>query len=417
MSPSPRVVVVLAVVALGALVLPIGLVAAAVLFVVVVSVVDALVARRAPGTEREVPTHLSRGVAATLRVEVSGRPGTTVRVRQPLPPDIELAPSESGGTFDGVVVARRRGEHRLGPVVVRATGPLGLGRWDHATAGSRDLVVYPDLPAARRLAHAVRTGRFRDPGLRPRGPLGLGTEFEQIREYTPDDDVRRINWRATERVGSPMANQYREDTERDVVCLLDTGRLMAAPVAEGTRLDAALDAAMAVVAVADVVGDRSGALAFGAEVRRRLSPRRNGGDRVARALYDIEPEPGDADYERAFRELGTAKRSLVLVFTDLVEEAAARPLVDAVPVLVRRHAVVVASSADPDLAGLASPPAAAATVTDLYAALVARDLLVARAQVAQRLRRAGATVVEAPADRLGAVCVAAYLDLKARARL
>lgn len=418
MSPSPRAALVLAVLALGALVLPIGLVAAAVLTLAVVVVVDAKVARRRPVVRRRVATHLARGVAAPLVVSVEPAPGVSTRVRQPLPPDVELRPAEGAGGLDATVVAFRRGRHRLGPVAVRAAGPLGLGRWDHAATPPLDLIVYPDLPAARRLAHAVRTGRFRDPGLRPRGPLGLGTEFEQIREYTPDDDVRSINWRATERVGSPMANQYREDTERDVVCLVDSGRLMAAPAGDGTRLDAALDAVMAVVAVADVVGDRSGAVAFGAEVRRRLAPRRAGGDHVARALYDLEPEPIDADYERAFRDLGTTKRSLVLIFTDLVEEAAARPLVEAVPVLARRHAVVVASAAYPDLVELADlPEPAEAPITDIYAARVARDLLAGRAQVAAQLQRAGAVVVEAPADRLGATCVTAYLNLKAQARL
>ena len=61
------------------------------------------------------------------------------------------------------------------------------------------MLVYPDLPAARRLALAVRQGRFREQGRLTRGPLGLGTDFESIRDYAPDDDVRQINWRATDR--------------------------------------------------------------------------------------------------------------------------------------------------------------------------------------------------------------------------
>ena len=52
---------------------------------------------------------------------------------------------------------------------------------------------------------AVRTGRFRHEGRRSRGPLGLGTEFESVRDYLPDDDIRQVNWRATERLGRPMS--------------------------------------------------------------------------------------------------------------------------------------------------------------------------------------------------------------------
>ncbi|MDP9070767.1 MAG: DUF58 domain-containing protein, partial [Actinomycetota bacterium] len=275
--------------------------------------------------------------------------------------------------------------------------------------------VYPDLPAARRLALAVRQGILRDQGQLARGALGLGTEFESVRDYLPDDDVRQINWRATARLERPMSNQYRLDQDRDVVCLVDSGRLMAAPLADRTRLDAALDAVAAVALVADQVGDRCGAVAFDSELRRRLAPRRRGGAAVVDALFDLEPRPLDSDYELAFRTVGRGKRSLVLVLTDLVEEGAARPLLEAVPVLARRHALVVAGVADSDLLGLLrSPPSAP---LDVYAASVAVEVLEARTAVAHQLRRAGAEVVEAAPGRLGAACVAAYLKMKGRARL
>jgi len=41
-----------------------------------------------------------------------------------------------------------------------------------------------------------------------------------------------------------MSNQYRVERDRDVICVIDCGRLMAAPFADRTRLDAALDAAL-----------------------------------------------------------------------------------------------------------------------------------------------------------------------------
>ena len=85
------------------------------------------------------------------------------------------------------------------------------------------------------------------------------------------------------------------------------------------------------------------------------------------------------------------------------------------PVLTRRHAVIVASVRDPDLdAALRREPA---TPHDVYAAAVAIDVLDERQRVATRLEHAGARVVEAPAAALGEACVRAYLRLKARARL
>jgi uncharacterized protein (DUF58 family) len=104
----------------------------------------------------------------------------------------------------------------------------------------------------------------------------------------------------------------------------------------------------------------------------------------------------------------------VLVFTDLLEESAARPLVDALPVLAKRHAVAVASAADSDLeAMIRTDPSSAG---DVYRAAIALDVLDARERVAAELRGAGAIVIEADPKQLGAACVRAYLRAKSVAR-
>jgi uncharacterized protein (DUF58 family) len=123
----------------------------------------------------------------------------------------------------------------------------------------------------------------------------------------------------------------------------------------------------------------------------------------------------ESDYELAFHTIGGGKRALVLVFTDLLEPAAARSLVESVPVLARRHAVVLASVTDPDLDALVHRPPSVAH--DAYAMAVAAGVLDARARVAAQLRAAGAEVVEAAPDALATACVGAYLRAKARSRL
>lgn len=413
MSPTPRTAAIVGAIALGALFLPLALVVIAELAVLAAAAADALAVRRAPQVEREVPLNLYRGVTARLRLVAAPGRGRA-RVRQPVPPDLRLEPSEADGGLDAGIIALRRGRHVLPAPAARVVGPLGLGCWYHRPGAETEVTVYPDLPAARRLALAVRRGRFRLEG-RARGPLGIGTEFEFVREYLPDDDLRQVNWRATERTGRPMSNQYRVERDRDVICLVDVGRLMAAPLGDRTRLDAAIDAAVAVAAVADELADRVGAIAFERTVTRFVRPRRAGGRAVVRALFDLEPVATDSDYEQAFTRVGESKRALVFVFTDLLDEGAARPLVDAVQMLARRHVVVVASSTDADLERLLDEPPASAS--DVYEASVALDVLAARTRARRLLLGAGAEVLEASPDGLATVCVRAYLRAKARARV
>jgi uncharacterized protein (DUF58 family) len=212
-----------------------------------------------------------------------------------------------------------------------------------------------------------------------------------------------------------MSNQYRVERDRDVVCLLDTGRLMAAPIGSRTMLDASLDAVTILALASDELGDRCGAIAFDESIRRVVAPAHLSGRQVIESLFDLEPAPVDSDFERAFQRVGRSRRALVAVFTDLVDEAAARSLTDAIPMLARRHVVLVVSAEDPALeqAALASP----STVLEAASGLVALDVLEARAGAAATLTRAGATVIEAPASELADRCLRAYLEAKARARL
>ena len=416
MSPTPRAAALLAVVALAALVLPPPVALLAAVALGGAAVVDARAARAAPRVERAVPAILARGVPAPLQITAEAAPAVRVRLRQAVPPDMRLDRNEADGGLDARLTPRLRGRHELPPVGTRSTGPLGLAAWHHEPVGATELSVYPDLLAARRLALSVRQGRFRDQGISARGPLGLGTEFELVRDYLPDDDIRQVNWRATARLGRPMSNQYRTEQDRDVMVVVDAGRLSAAPLPGEvtlTVLDASLDALTAVALVADEVGDRCGAVAFDDDVRVAMPPGRARGSAVVRAVFDLQTRPVDADYELAFRRVEGAKRAFVLVLADLLEETAARPLVEAMPVLARRHAVVVASPADPSLAA----PPAPRTDADLARAAVAQEVRAARARAAALVRRAGAEVLEAPADQLPRACVAAYLRAKARARL
>ena len=374
---------------------------------------DAYAVRRGAAVDNGLPTVLARGVEAPFTIRASG--SGAFRVRQANVPAVAFEPQEGGAWIEGSVVPRLRGRHKVPAPALAATGPLSLGRWWHKRGPDVEIVVYPDLPAARRIVRAIREGRFGDPGSMGRGPLGLGTMFESVRDYSPDDDFRQINWRATARVGRPMTNLYRVERDRDVVCVVDTGRLMGAPLGpDRTRLDAALDATVAVALVADEAGDRCGVIAFDSVVRRKLSPQRGGGRRVVDTTFDLEPTERDSDYELAFRAVGGGKRALVLVFTDLVDEAAARSLLRGAPFLARRHHLVLASASDPDLHALAE-----GTVEEQGPATqeVAQVVLEERKAVAERLRRAGAVIVDVPPEHLAAACVRAYLAAKQRVRL
>lgn len=437
MSPAPRLVVgLLGAALLTAFVGPlVGLPMAAVL--VGLAVYDARAVSRLPAVGWEVPAIVARGRPAPLAVRVGGGaaasgplggdPGPSavshlipisarrVLIRQPFPAGVVVAPDRSFGVLEARITGRQRGTVELGPPVVRLEGRLGLGRWTHTVGGPRPVKVVADLPGARRLALEVRRG------LRPGGSrsgrryIGLGTDFEAVRDYLPDDDIRQVNWSATARTGRPMSNTYRIDQEREVICLLDAGRLMAAPAGDRTRLDAAVDAVCAVALVADQAGDRCGLTVFDEAIRAQLAPRRAGAPDVLDVASAAEVSLVDSRYDLAFQSIARRKRALVVLFTDLLDTYAARSLLAAVPIVVRRHAVVVAAVRDPDVAAVVER--VPHDVGAAYETAVAVSMLADARRVAAHLTRAGAEVLTALPARLPVAAVDAYLRLKARARV
>ncbi len=413
MAPTRRAAAMLLGIGFSALLLPAPVVAAAIAALAISTGIDAWVSRGLPALSRTVPDVLSRGVPAPVRI-VPDRPSSRIWVRQPTPPDLRAAPPEQGGGLDGTLTALRRGRHTLDPFAVRSVGPLRLGQSLHRAGEAGEVSVFPDMVAARRLASLVQHGTFALEGRRRRGPIGLGTEFESIRAYVPGDDIRQVNWAATARSDQPMVNQWRLEQDRDVICLVDAGRLMAAPIGDRTRMDAAVDVAAAVAAVADVVGDRAGVVVFRNEIERSLPPSHRAGTAVAEAIFDVEPAPVESDYLLAFQHVASRKRALVVVLTDILDESAARPLSDAIGVLARRHSVVVGSVRDPDLAEALGGEVG--NLEDVARAAVALDVLGSRRQVVAGLRRHGAVVIESPPSELSAGVVAAYLRAKSLAR-
>src|SRR3546814_2347229 len=96
---------------------------------------------------------------------------------------------------------------------------------------------------------------------------GGGTEFDQLREYGVDDEVRRIDWAATARSGKAMVRTYRAERNQTVLLLLDNGRVMAGQVEGMPRVEHAMDAVMCVTTVATRLGDRCGLVVFDRAVR------------------------------------------------------------------------------------------------------------------------------------------------------
>ncbi len=327
----------------------------------------------------------------------------------------------AGGTMTASATLRptRRGRFDLAHLVVRVDGTLGLVARQRTIERPAVLRIHPPFRSRDEAELRINRARILEVGLRSARGRGGGTEFDQLREYSVDDEVRRIDWASTARSGKAMVRTYRAERNQNVLVLLDNGRTMAGRVAEVPRLEHAMDAVLCLTTVATHLGDRCGLVVFDRDVRAVVPARSNRDQvgRVAEAMYDLEPALVESDYSGAFTQslARFRRRSLIVLLTELAEQAVAEWLLPAMPLISRHHVVIVASVQDPDVAAWASEPPADGP--DAYRAAAAVTALEERARATARLQALGATVVDSPPGRLAPRLADAYLNMKAIGRL
>lgn len=311
----------------------------------------------------------------------------------------------------------RRGDRHADRVTVRSYGPLGLFARQGTHRIPWSVRVLP--PFASRKHLPSRLARLRElDGRTSVLTRGEGTEFDSLRDYVPGDDTRSIDWRATARQSAVAVRTWRPERDRHILLVLDSGRTSAARVDDAPRLDASMDAALLLAALASRAGDRVDLLAYDRRLRA-LVQGRTAGDvlpSLVDAMATLEPELVETDFRgMTATALRTApRRSLVVLLTTLDAAPVEEGLLPVLAQLTQRHTVVAASVADPHTARMAR---ARGNVDAVYEAAAAAQARAERDRTAEQLRRRGVTVVDATPEQLAPALADTYLALKAAGRL
>ena len=314
-------------------------------------------------------------------------------------------------------VARERGSWALGPVVLRIEGAFGLVQRSLRYEPTDTMLVTPSLAGVRHLRLLAIQHRLRDAGIRSIRRRGEGSSFASLREYTVGDDPRHVDWKATARRQKLMTREYTVEQGQTVMIAVDAGRMMTQLASGVPRFEYALSAATLLASVAVQAGDQVGLILFDNELRAFVPPSR--GDKAIRgirqALIPAHATMTEPDYASAFRTLATRhrKRSLIVLFTDVIDPRSSQALIAHTVRGAMRHLLVVVALRNDELVSAAVPTQHSSS-SDLYASVAAEELLGARNEAIVRMRRAGVSVLDVSPKRLVSAVVNHYLELKAR---
>lgn len=382
---------------------------------------------------RNVPERVRLSLAFERELTLSGAPaGLAFELHEACPPSFEpLLPGEDRapepgsperGSFDAdgrATLVRRyrsslRGRFALGDVRVRVRGPLGLVERQARFAGEQELAVEPALLHLSETLRLAASERWQDLGVRTLRRRGGLSEFESLREYVRGDEVRRIDWKASARRAKPMVRTYQVERGQELFVLIDQGRRMRAPGESGahagwSKLDWALDAALELAAVALRQGDRVGAAAFERDLVAYVPPGKGARtlERLAEALFPLQPSERDGDLARALRTLAVRhrRRATVLVISDVADPLSLGEQKSALASASRHHRVIFAALDDP-----AVRAAADGRGDDAVLRAAALELVAERSRSLRVLSASGARVLDALPAEAAAPMLAAWLD-------
>ncbi|HEY4588688.1 MAG TPA: DUF58 domain-containing protein [Thermoanaerobaculia bacterium] len=383
--------------------------------------------RRAVRTPLEAarlwPPLLVQESPAEVQVSAStrARRPVTVVLREGLHPGLAAGPLRREAVIPGPgeihwtygLVPRRRGEHATGPLTARVLGPWGLAWAQRDLLPAEPVRVYPQVRWEGRVGQLLALAQRRRMGQTPQRLHGLGSEPYALREYLPGDPIGKIHWKATARHGRPVTREDTWERSARLIVLLDCARAMASMDGRRSKLDYALAATLALTRVAAARGDQVTIIAFAGRVLRSVRVRSGGRGAWAayEALYDVEAELAEPAYDLAAEAAFDVepRSATAVLFTSVVDLAAAELLRESLLRLGRRHRALLLNLEDPELRALAADPPA--TPAAAFAQVASLEIQLANRRLSRHLRRGGIRVINTPADRLALEALEAYLAI------
>jgi len=151
---------------------------------------------------------------------------------------------------------------------------------------------------------------------------GTGIEFEEVREYSPGDEVKSIDWKVSARLGRPFVKLYREERELIVMLLVDMSA--SGLFGTGTALKREIAAETAAILAFNAIknNDKVGVVLFTDTVEKYIPPKKGSSHvwRVIREIFSFRPDGEETDIPEAMSYFSrvSRKKSVCFLISDFL---------------------------------------------------------------------------------------------------
>ena len=170
---------------------------------------------------------------------------------------------------------------------------------------------------------------------------GRGMAFSEVREYTPGDDIRTIDWNVTARFGTPYVKVFEEERELSVVLVVDVSASGLFGTNKQFKQDLITELCAVVAFSASQNNDKIGIIFFSDKIEKFIPPKKGKSHilRIIRELIEFKPDHKQTNIEIALKYLTNVikKRSVVFLISDFLSETNYK---DALKIANKKHDLV-----------------------------------------------------------------------------
>lgn len=170
---------------------------------------------------------------------------------------------------------------------------------------------------------------------------GRGMSFSEVREYTPGDDVKFIDWNVTARFSHPFVKVFEEERELIVMLLVDVSGSSLFGTTQRLKRELITEISAVLSFSATTNNDKVGVIFFSDKIEKFIPPKKGRSHilRIIRELIAIEPEQkAGTDVKVALEYLNhiQKKKSIAFIMSDFISQ----PYEQALRLAGRKHDIV-----------------------------------------------------------------------------
>ena len=245
---------------------------------------------------------------------------------------------------------------------------------------------------------------------------GDGKDFEMLRDYIKGDEFGKIDWKITAKRRKPVTRIYKLENNFELSILIDCGRMMSTEIKGLSLLDYAVNASIILSFAAIKGNDSVSFTAFGSNIIKHISSSKNIKiiKKLNYTLTDLQYEFAESDYHLAFSFIKSklSKRSLVILFTDIIDDSNIKIYHKYLSMLKKKHIMLLVLLKDKNLFNIAE--SIPGKYNSIYTKAAAVDLILRRNKTIYNLKRLGIEVLDLFPEEVTTTTLNKYLSIKHR---